>query len=347
MTELIRSITSAITSTVTYQSIYWLLASLWSDIVGRIFLVTIISYFIGFSVFGGYISRFSGGFGGLSLSKMGFQITDIVTLLPTMVFSILDIARKSLLSILLYTIRAVLYISTAFALGFGLGLLITTLGIQNLPLVIIQAGPLLYTYSLLLSSIAVNFSKGRFWSLLILWFLQIIGMTIITTAIGKGVQPAAARIPIVDDFLISILYPISYNLMTPLLVMALSLVPVILGSTMASLSVKDNLLSKVAKIALRQPIQSMANYEIAPHLSRQIKTSWFKNWILRSNLPITIEPDVYEYDFTNYLPVYLIFSFNDITGLYITTQKGSLTGGKLVVLSRDIIYSLEFYPAKS
>lgn len=342
---LIEFIMLPITSTKVYQFIYWTFDSLWSDVVGRIFLITVISYFIGFSVFGGYILRFSGGFSGLFLSRSGFQISDFVTFLPTMTLFTLDAIKNSFFPILRFVSKIFAYILTTFIVGASFGLigiwLMTILNIQNLSLFIIQIGPLLYTCGFLFFMSVLIFPKYQLWLLVLSGSLQILGIGIIVVAITGGVQPEIMQSPEVEKILVTA-YSIVYNVMTPLLIMALSLTPMLLGREMASFSIKEDLLSKVARISLRQPIKSMHICKITDSSPQQTNL-WFENWLFRSNLPINIEPSVYEYDFTNSHAAYLIFSFGDTTGLYITNQADASDKGRFIVLSRELIYSLEFH----
>jgi hypothetical protein len=84
----------------------------------------VITYFIGYAIYGGYISRFTGGSGAFSISKLEFQLTDLITLLPNAVYTTLVIIKQTFFNIVKSALFYVLIQIVAIGAGFFLGTLL-------------------------------------------------------------------------------------------------------------------------------------------------------------------------------------------------------------------------------
>lgn len=251
------------------------LQSLWSDTFGKIFVLTLIAYSTSYMVYSGYISWFSGGYGGFLLSQVGFTPIDFLSFIPT----IFALIIRSLGSLIKFFIK----------LLFNLFLL---------PLVIAII-VMWILFHLGIHFLAGNTSLGLFG--ILVWYLCIFAWTLIEIT---GIQykkylrhlVALSAISVFLWFLgfsygtnnsitipflrMQTTYSSSPNILSEIMaifyIITILVFPFIIGLLLAALAVRENYLSQLLKISLKKPIEIPgAISEINKTTSPQ-KKNWFQ-----------------------------------------------------------------------
>ena len=62
--------------------LFKIVSALWSESAGRLLLISAVTYFVGFSIYSGYLSWFFGGYGSVPFGVIGFSVIDIINLVP-------------------------------------------------------------------------------------------------------------------------------------------------------------------------------------------------------------------------------------------------------------------------
>lgn len=333
-------------NTFVFQVVWNILIQLTSDAVGRIFLVTVAAYFAAYSIYGGYLTRFMGGISGFSLSRLGLGITDIITLFPTTLFTIIDVIFRNLRTLLGIIVQAVVYFSSPVFLGAILGIWIKQLIV--LPQFIIQAGPLIYIFSLY-SVIFIPFRRKYIPYYVIIWILQLFGVILIVAS------PEPIQTPEILDhintFTENVITTLLHNFSTLLYeisiilgIIIILLIPTLIGRFTAEFALSEEKLSNIDSMTLRQPLNSLGDYQPITTQSSAAPISWKDKWFTKSIVPITMTPDVYSYTFKHDKPMYFIAAFNDVTVFFLANEKKEFKNGQAILISRDLIHSLEFRP---
>lgn len=325
-------------NTFVFQTVWNILIQLTSDTVGRIFLVTVAAYFVAYSIYGGYLTRFTGGISGFSLSRLGLGITDIVTLFPTALFTIIDIMLRSTRELLTIILQALVYFASPVLLGVFLGILIEQFIVP--PQFIIQAGVLIYIFSLY-GGVFILFLRKRV-LYYVIWILQLVGVILIVTSPDPVQTPEI--LDSINTFPGSIVTALLYEISIILGFIIILLVPTLIGRFTAKFALSEERLSNVESITLRQPLNSLGDYQPITSQLGTAPISWKDKWFTKSIVPITMTPDVYCYTFQHDKPMYFIAAFNDVTVFFLADERKEFKNGQAILISRDLIHSLEFRP---
>jgi hypothetical protein len=307
----------------------WLLARLeeiWQTPAGSVFLITGFLYFAGYSIYNGYISRFSGGFGTLVLNQAEFVLADLVTLFPSAIITIIKVVFRSWKKVFATVI-------SRFVIPFVASILITWLLRSKINVVgnqlLFQINLLLWYLGVLLAWITVQPSKAwirRFY--IAFWlFLQIFGLSYSIQTMPVSVeQSTSIASPITN------LWDVIFTILS---ILALPLIFFLIGHKIADLAIKDKLLSQVSLIVVSQPISGLGSFSKPKYSEKnQVGIGLFK-----STIPINLEPEIFIAHPES--PVYYITVLKNMTAFYVQQKVGHHTG-KLLLVNNQIIHAVEF-----
>lgn len=328
-----------------FKSIAWLADQLWSDPIGRIFLITFISYFLGYSVYGGYLSRFTGGFAGFSLSRLGFQISDLITLFPIALFTIISITIRTFKSFVKWFIIVLLF--QIFVLVFGL-IIGSNLKNNNIYVsgIVAQIFLLIFILSFFISIITIYPIRKHIKFTILIGSIQIISIALSFSGINNISQPPPLS-TVLNISALKIIEIMTEETIASFIVLSILFLPTIFGMHMGNASLQGRALSKVKSLTLHYPLPQLASF-LCPESMRTRGSLHITSlpWYCRSSIPVSVEPDVFIYQFSQNTPVYLIDIFTNSTGLYILDSPNNAMQGRLVIVKQDLIQSIELHSTK-
>jgi len=310
-----------------------LLSGLWQDNTGKIFLITFTAYAASYMMYSGYIAWFSGGYGGLSLSQMGFTVVDFLGLIPNAFLLIFELIWEI---VKYFTIRILLYV----IIPTGLGFLITELSKSML----LVTGPVNFFFAplgLLLWVIGIitglwfiergiksNLTSWKVWLSII---AAIAGMMLISFAVQFGQKPLNnTPTTNISDILLGLI-SFAFEISAISFLFSIFVSPFIIGLKMGEYAVKNKLLSQVIKITVNKPLE--INGKLKIHTP---KIPGFK----RENPSPELKPELFSYTWNESNPVYLLASFAKTTALYFPSSDNYIPG-TLTVIANDCICSIE------
>jgi hypothetical protein len=302
--------------TVVFKAVATFLQTFWNDGTGRIFLVTFLAYSISYMVYSGYISWFAGGYGGLLLSQAGFTAIDFLALIPTvfvLIFESIGPFIKSIGKFIFWNILIPLFLFIliiVIRLYFQNLLPNTIMGFVGVPFL------LLATILRVINSEKENklFSKL---STLGLWASTIfLALSVsIGSSTNRTLTPGVQSSP--NLFLIAYsIDSIFWEIVAPILLIFILILPLWLGIYLASFVTKEKLLSRIMRIDLKQPIA--------------IATA-----------KLSVNKDIHSYIFSEDFPVYLISTFTKTTAIYLPQETTRTERSRMLLVSNDLIHSLE------
>jgi len=197
MGDLIANFLTFFQATFFWQVVYGVLSPIWNDVVGRIFILTTFSYLIGFSVYVGYLGYFAGGFGSLSLNRLGIQISDLITLFPSAAITVVRVIQASFVKtfvkicvFVLYHLSAI-FIGVIIALGFSKGYA-RQINEDWTPIVA-QAGAFIFMVGAISSTSFRSLKiKNAVLTWVVLWLMETLGIFLFAITI----EPSTSNIPI-------------------------------------------------------------------------------------------------------------------------------------------------------
>ncbi|MCU0492082.1 MAG: hypothetical protein MUD01_10865 [Chloroflexaceae bacterium] len=328
----------SLSETKVYKVIATITEDLWADAVGQIFLVTATPIFLGTSWFAGYLSRFTGGNGGLMLSRMGFQLMDLLSLIPNIIISSIYTIVRQFTNLFLLSTIAIFYSLTAIAIGVFLGIYVGR-QVALLPAVL-QIFIGVFGYFLFLGGLFsfisnllwyISSSEGRVRALILL-IITFIGVSFSSPFIRE-----ASTISIDQPFFIL------SEVITASIVFFVLIFPFVIGRNSAELSIKFNMLPRIRNIEIKQPILLLEN-RLKKQFIPEIKSG--ASWLNSKFLPISIQPDIYQYQFPESSLAYLVATFPDSHAIFVMHDNAQkqIDQGRLIITSREHVTSLEFYP---
>jgi hypothetical protein len=313
-----------------------LLQSLWADTFGKIFVLTLIAYATSYMVYSGYLSWFSGGYGGFLFSQVGFTPIDFLSLIPT----IFALIIRSLWSLVRFFFRMLAYF---FLIPLFIAIILT--GFLGLFGVHFFAG---------------NISLGLFG--ILIWYLCILAWIILETTGNRykkyiwyfiafsafgillwffGSSNGSSNLIIIPFLNMHSTYSSSPNILSEILavffIVTALVYPFIIGSLLASLAVNGKYLSQLLKISLNRPME-------IPGGIMEIKFTKFQRNRSSSKGQKGIDKrdnEVFSYSWATDHPAYLIGSFSKTTAFYLPPETTLGEYGKMVLLTNEIICSLE------
>jgi hypothetical protein len=246
-----------------------------SGSAGKVFLVTALFYLSGYLLYAGYLSRFSGGYGSITLNSLGIKLVDGLMLAPTALLTLLKSVENFIKTLLWIGGRLICFVITFGAVSIAgtiLGAIITNLGVlvysadpsyQNIALWMETGGFWIYllgTYIFFVKVCSVEESSvrcfvsvlvdrmGKFW-----WWavFPLVGMILIF--VGESLVPGGLSIPstgggqgVKDVWVIRSLAWFIVLIFLPFLVLAF-------GHGMADVALQEGALSQVERVVLRKP----------------------------------------------------------------------------------------------
>lgn len=298
-----------------------LIGALWSTPVGQIFLLTASTYFICYMIYSGYLSWFYGGVGAPLLSQVGFTAIDFLGLIPMTILLI----GKLLISIAEYFIKQIfIYIFLPFVLFSIIFGLMNFFDVYIFPDNAILASLGIFSWMI---GYGIGFSPKRYErkyyiASLVLCFL---GATMLALSMPWNISSASSSND-VDQFS-SVMKGLSLEIVSAAIIIFFVLCTYLLGLFMASSMVEEKQLSNVEKITLKEDLELLGPPEF--------KQTGLFFW------ETPPKPKVYTYKVKREEPVYLIGTFSKTTAFYFPSETTNAKKGKLVVISNDVIYSME------
>lgn len=303
------------------------LVSFWLRPEIFIFLVTVVSYLLGFLVYGGYLSAFAGSTGITPFAFSDLTVFDILAILPMAIIAIIKKIASGVKSFLIF-------VGVYFLLPFILGMAVRLWKGQIIPTelstVSFLVGMILWTGALIFVALKrIRYLTGKF---LLALAIAIVGMIISFGGVPTAGQPAST-VP-------SNTMVVSLNMVFGFLYAIIGLLGAyVIGFVTAETVVEQHGLSKVLRVVLSQPISSMW---VAAQERNSNEISPKKKWFSKSAAPALAEPKVYSFEPSKEKPLYLVSSFRNFTLFYIPDGEKGMRG-RLVSVSNQVIYSLELH----
>jgi hypothetical protein len=311
---------------------------LWQDTAGRIFIVTALAYLGSYLIYGGYLAWFTGGFGGISFSLLEFNVFDILTIIPTAFLALINIFRSLFIAIFWAILK---YIIVPIALGFIIaspGYWISVHFKVNVafPSTLTELGFVLWSFGILPNIQTSNrdFSERNTWNK-VYFVLRVLGSVIFLLgffeALASGIHAYPIPQPVITPSFVGEIYGLT-------VIILVIFIPVALGLTTAQVAIEENVLNRVTKLVLKQPIPILGEtYELVTNKAQQEKRD--RLWLLRSTVPIEIQPEVYICCPEKCL--YLVASFRSNT-IFFTPEGDSLNKrGSTVIIANEYLQAIE------
>lgn len=313
--------------TVIFTSVAGFFQSLWAEINGRIFLTTFIAYGISYMVYSGYVSWFAGGYGGILLTQMGFSVIDLLGLLP-MAFLLFADSLWPLVKTLGKFI--LLYMVLPFALLWATINLISILNVQVFPgdnAIPARIGILFWAFGSMVHVLMKQKKKEYHWVtwiLLGLCYLGAIlaGLTIPFVLVAPPGTTIVTPSQTIDDPILKIIFE---SVTAVLIFVVLPMIPLAIGRSLGAYAAKENLLSRIQKLVLKQPM------ELPGAVLKKVKKK--KAFIEGGNMV--------SYHWEKDQPMYLVASLSRTTALYAPSETTGTQKGRLLLVANDIICSME------
>lgn len=348
-----------LTSTLLYQWLAARISDLWLSPTGQIFIVTVFFYVLAYLIYGGYLSKFAGGFGGIPFSLIELSVIDLITLFPTAAFTFLTILAnggKKLAKAALTNLIGPLILAAVIGTWYKVNFLKIELSVPETSFAII--GQILWFVGFFLPILIPEPKQAKTRRIfMFIWLaLQISGMALMALGASITTKSPNATNSVVSNSGVSLSVPPNPALgnsatFNPVieaiaflfLFIFIPIIPVIFGSRMAEEAVREKILSKVSRAVFKQPLPGLGEMQPGKINFEQI-TTWKNHWFVRSSLPVAIEPDTYIC--VAEAPLYLVASFRNVAAFYVPEKDQEQMNGRLVVVARDLIYSIELELSK-
>lgn len=315
---------------------------LWGDPVGAIFLMTIASYFVGYALYGGYLSRFTGGFSGISFSRLGFQISDLITLLPTVIVTMISISWRALRYMVFWLSTFVGFEIFVVGVGIFVGELLRNNEIIP-AMIITQLGLLCFIIGIFIALYFIYpIHKKLKWAMLA-FFLQIVGIILMYSGQTNLSDPLILSEFFFDNDLVLLLVIIVRELTVLTIVICSLALPIVFGMQMGNIALQGKTLSKIISITTNFPIHqldSWSNNNNNNTLSNRIHVP-VEPWHAKAFVSLSMKPDVYVYRFDNKYTAYMVDIFTDRTGVYFLRDDDKSGAGFLLLVKQELIQAIE------
>ena len=325
-----------------YRGLTHLTSSLWSEPLGQIFLVTTFFYTIAYLIYGGYMARFMGGYSLFPFGLSGLTVSDLLFLFPTALLTLVSIVFRAPGIIFRETLRIIWLLLKFFVLPtFGvaiISLLLTRL--WQMPALVagylLPMGQLILVIGAvwLLFALNVSHEKQRYrYYALILFTCGMLITQLSGLSLNEQTVPNISANPV-----IGVIIHLMWDFLVILLVVIILMLFVAFGVTMAEISIREGLLSKVSQLVVNQPLPILGHPDIASELPRQA-TSLKQSWWFKTSVPVRVEPDVFTYTQKNEL--YLIASFHDSVAFYAPNENKETINGRTILVARNLISAMD------
>lgn len=313
-----------------------IIQDLWNDTAGKIFIITIASYLFGYMVYGGYLYTFFDRRGNLPFSMADFSIADLITIFPTAIITFINFIPKAIIEI----IKGFLI---HFLLPFGIATLVRFL--LNFYIAPYIKDPVLVSY--LTQAGIIIWSVGYLCAIfqplkiprVVFIIIEIIGAIIFFSTIPNPGE-AIFSAPPTSSFPQRIL---SY-LLSFIFSLELIALPYVFGIGIAETTIKSELLIKIDRITLSQPLFPDRIKKVVLTTEAQSKSILRELWFMQKELPVISNPDIYEWGPVPGNDLYLIATFEKYALLFVPSQNSK--GSRTIMINRDIILSMELSKTK-
>ncbi|GAB4192804.1 MAG: hypothetical protein OHK0022_07180 [Roseiflexaceae bacterium] len=119
--------------------------------------------------------------------------------------------------------------------------------------------------------------------------------------------------------------------------LALLIAPYALGTRMADSAIREDMLSELQSLVLKQPLLHLGEYREINTKTSDKTVSWANKWFNKNSISVSVEPDTYHYVFGD--KKWLIVAlFNDICVIF---RHDDLGQRRIVMINKEIILSME------
>jgi hypothetical protein len=312
--------------------------NLLSDSAGRIFLITFASYLFGYLIYGGYLFTFFGRKGSLPFGLSDFSVADLISIFPAAIITSIDFIRKAFIEIVKGAFFQ-FFLPGAFGLmvwyflasiGFRLSNFLPT---PTLTGYLALTGFIIWFLGFMVSSL--HPFKKSIRTIAIVIILEYLGLTFLFATIPTPGE-SFPIFPVPTDQTQQVLS----DVLNTILILEIIVSPYIFGNAIANTAIKSNLLVKIDRLTLRQPILKEGLRKIAALSEAGMKIPIRELWMAQKNLPIDIKPDVYEWSSEPNKVLFLIATFEKFVLIYVPGLKNE--DHRTIIINRDIILSMEF-----
>lgn len=336
-------------SSYAYAVVAWALRPAWYDPIGRTIILTAFGYFVAFSLFTGYFTRFAKGIGGISPQQVGFHWSDIITLFPAGIATILNFVESARSRI----IWASLYGGAILLVHLGGAIIASAMphlfgGFSvSWQTFLLQLAPILYFFSMVGLFSVLFWRSGEIRLIIgsyIAVCLSVAFYGILVSSVSVVIPPEPTWIKLLGDFFIGVFRDISVILYGLILL----LLPFVFGVKIAEQTVKQGMLSQVTHLTLQQPLACLKKYE-EPQLAIHSEPSvpWTQRWFTKPSFHVSVRPDVYSYRSTPGKPLYLIASFRENLAVFEPGDGGELIDGRLILINQNLVRAIELRSSKN
>jgi hypothetical protein len=308
---------------------------LWGSDVGKIFISTFIAYSASYMVYSGYVSWFSGGYGGLLLSQIGFTAIDFLGLIPT-AFVLMVNWVKSTFVFLVKALLLYVFLPLGFLFIFGWVLQFFRIQIFVHSGTVFLIGLLVWISGLNIVLSSIGKQELINWSALAICFFGVflIAFSLPLTPADIAASPVSQTWPSPIIFIAAV-----FSEVISLIYLSFFLtVPYLIGISLAKTALSEKMLSRLVKIVLKQPLQML---EANSPETRKTELSPKSTWLFLKRPPVEIKPTIFEYEWNESQPAFLVASFSRTTAIYLPSETTSAEQGKLLLLNNDLICSME------
>jgi hypothetical protein len=344
--EWINQLIAFIQSSYVYNFLAWALGPAWHDAIGRTIILTAAAYFIAFSLFAGYFSRFARGFGGISVQQIGFHWSDVITLFPAGVSTIVSLFHE----IKKYLIKLAVHIVAVGVIHIA-GLIIALNYLRlfgelsaNQAEILFQFIPGFYLVGLFGLALLLLWKRNFIWIAFSSLFL--LATFTASVVLAGSVDPTMPlENPMVSQIL-EFFAGIAGEISLLIYGLVLALIPFTLGTRIAEETVKQGMLSRVAYLILQQPLTCLSGYEEQQMITAEPSVPWSRRWFTKPSFHVSLRPDVYGYCSTLEKPLYLVASFRENLALFEPAVVGDQFDGRLILINQSLVRAIELRSSK-
>jgi hypothetical protein len=315
-----------------------IIQTLWSETAGRIFLITLGCYLFGYMIYGGYVLTFFGGRGSLPFGMADFSIADLISIFPATISTIFNIIPKALFAFLEgLTIHFVIPVATAlivrYLLGFQLNQFIFDANLLGFLAIL---GPIFW----LSGYVLIVFLRPKIPIKILFIVMECFGAILYFATLSTTGEPPSIT-PISMPISINQILQIFYSVLSVVFVFEIISLPYIFGMEIAQKAIKLNLLIRIDRLTLRQPILRAGMKKVVDPSETGNKPSFRELWLAQKSLRVDMEPDAYEWLPAPDRNLYLIATFEKFVLLFAPTPGPDSEDGVTLMLNRDMILSIE------
>jgi hypothetical protein len=344
--QLITSIQSFFQTSYLYGFLAWALGPAWHDALGRTVILTAVGYFIAFSLFAGYFSRFTRGLGGVSVQRAGFHWSDVISLLPagaSAIASLLSETRKYLLLLAFHLAAVVLVHVLGLLIAFNYHRLFGVLP-ENRTATFLQFIPGIYLVSFFGLVLILLGKREKRW--VVASYVFLLATFTMFVILAGSIDPATPIEPSRASPLSEFVGAIAGEISLLIYGLILALIPFILGIRTAEETVRQGMLSRVAHLVLQQPLTCLSGYEEQQKVPSEPSVPWRHRWFTKPSFHVSIRPDVYGYCSTPEKPLYLVASFRENLALFEPVLGGDRFDGRLILINQSLVRAIELRSSK-